>query len=101
MTTELEHRRALQAGEHLCLLHESEAERLAAVVPFLRHGLDAGERCLYVAAKGGAPEIQAALRGAGVDLEFERGREALVLVTAAETYLRDGRFDPAQMIDLL
>jgi len=101
MTTELENVRALEPGEHLCLLHDSEEERLAAVIPFLRRGLESKERCLYIACEGEADATLDGLSASGIDVEFERAREALVVSTVRDTYLRDGKFDPDQMVDLL
>jgi hypothetical protein len=35
--------------EHCCLIYETEEEQFAAALPFLRSGLDRGEKCLFVA----------------------------------------------------
>lgn len=87
--------------DHLCLIYESQAEQFAAVVPFVRSGLEAGQRCVYIADDNAADEVVAALSGSGVDVEAETGRGALRVLTKRESYLRGGRFDPDEMIAFL
>ncbi len=102
MTAELEWQIAqLKPGDHLCLLYQTVEEQLAAVVPFMRDGLAAGERCLYVADDRTVDEVRAALGAAGVEVAREIARGALAVITKREAYLRSGAFDPAAMIGLL
>ncbi|HZY30019.1 MAG TPA: PAS domain S-box protein, partial [Candidatus Methylomirabilis sp.] len=91
----------LKPGHHLCLIYEDVAQQMAAIVPFVRTGLARGERCLYIADHSTTREVAAALAAAGVDVQRERERGALVLLTKRETYLRGGRFEPEAMIALL
>ena len=102
MSVELERQLAgLTPGEHLCLIYEDAAQQMAAIVPFVKAGLTRGECCLYVADHSTIGDVAAALTGAGVDVQRERERHALVLLTERDTYLRGGRFEPDAMIDLL
>lgn len=78
-------------SEHVCLRHDTRAELVTAVSPYLRDGLLRGERCVHLAAHG----VDAALTEA---LPTDGGGE-LVILGAAETYLRGGRFDPERMSD--
>src|SRR5205085_4478771 len=79
MKFELEHLRAPRR-EHLCLLHDSAAERDAAVGPFLRRGLDANRRCaIFAGAREAAAAIEA-LRAAGGDAEAALKTGALVVL---------------------
>jgi len=39
----------LGVHEHLCLIYRTQEERLAAAVPFVKIGLERGERCLSIA----------------------------------------------------
>ena len=101
MTTELEHLRALQAGEHLCLLHDSEQERLAAIVPFVRRGLAEEQRFLYLSHDRTEADVLDCLRREGIEVDEAQQRGALVVVGARDFYLRDGRFDPERTIAVL
>ena len=41
--------------QHLCLIYHTQEEQFAAALPYLRAGLERGERCLYIAAVISAP----------------------------------------------
>jgi len=92
---------SLSVHDHLCLIYESQEEQFAAVVPFIRHGLAAGQCCLYIADDNAVDAIGAALRTNGIDVDAESARGALRILTKRESYLRDGRFDPDGMIAFL
>ena len=49
----------LRPGNHLCMLFDSDAERLGALVPYLRDGLARGERCLYAFGEQGTEPLSA------------------------------------------
>ena len=102
MDGELERRSArLRQGDHLCLIYHSAAEQTAALVPFLKSGLAAGERCLFSGHATSSRRLEHALEEAGVDVGAERERGALLLMTQRESWLPGGRFDPGMMMDLL
>jgi len=91
----------LKHGDHICLIYESPAEQIAVAVPFIKHGLDRGEHCLYIADERIIDEVVQALEAAGVDIALERQRGALRLATSQDTYVRDGEFAPQTMVDLI
>ena len=102
MTVELERRIArLRQGDHLCLVYRSAAEQTAALVPFLKAGLAAGERCLFVGHGTSGRRLEHALEESGLDVQGECDRGALVCVTQRENWLPGGRFDPGAMMDCL
>ncbi|HEY9420425.1 MAG TPA: MEDS domain-containing protein [Thermoanaerobaculia bacterium] len=102
MDRELERRLArLRQGDHLCLIYHSAAEQLGALVPYIKAGLSAGERCLFVGHATSGQRLERALQGAGVDVDFECDRGALVILTQREHWLQGGRFDPGAMMDTL
>jgi signal transduction histidine kinase/ActR/RegA family two-component response regulator len=99
---ELERRIArLRQGDHLCLVYRSAAEQTAALVPYLKAGLAAGERCLFVGHGTSGRRLEHALQEAGVDVQGECDRGALVFVTQRDNWLPGGRFDPGTMMDCL
>ncbi len=92
-------------GDHLCLIHDSTAESLAALVPFLKSGLAAGERGLFLGPLAGCDDVERALLEAGIRVGREIDRGALVLLSDRGCCLdqsqgRD-RFDANSMKDLL
>ena len=91
----------LRQGDHLCLIYDRAADQRAALLPFLKRGLAAGERCLYLADGATTDLAERALAQEGIDVDRERERGGLVLLTRRDGFLRGGRFDPGAMTDLL
>jgi len=87
--------------EHLCLIYETQEEQFAAALPYLRIGLERGEKCLYIVDENTAAAVLDALRKAGTDVDHYLGSGALTITHKQETYLRQGRFDPDWMIGFL
>jgi len=91
----------LQPHDHLCLIYETQQEQFAAAIPFLRIGLERGEKCIYIADDNAVSTVLEAMRaqGMGVDSALQSG--ALSLATKQEAYLKQGYFDPDWMIGFL
>ena len=87
--------------DHLALLYESRDERFAAVIPFLRQGLERGERCLYLADETPTEAIVDALRESGVDADAALESGALSIVSVEETLLGNGSFDVEESLAVL
>lgn len=90
-----------QQGDHVCTLYSTRDEQLAAAVAYIRGGLDRGERCLYVCCEHSPDEFRAGLKAAGIDVETEEARGALLLLTKHDGHLKGGTFDPDAMISML
>jgi hypothetical protein len=90
-----------QQGDHVCALYSTREEQLAAAVEYIRCGLGRGERCLYVVGEHTPDEFREGLRAAGIDVEREEARGALLLLTKHEGHLKGGSFDPDRMIGML
>jgi signal transduction histidine kinase len=87
--------------EHLCLIYETQEEQFAAALPFLRAGLERGERCLYIADANSGATVLDALRKGGVEVDRHLRNGALIVAGKQETYLSHGRFDPDLSINFL
>lgn len=102
MTGELERQLSnLRPGDHLCPIYESEAERWDVAVLLVKQGLERGELCLHVADESTIAAVAAVLARTGIDVEMERARGRLRLVTKREAYLQSGRFAARAMIEFL
>jgi PAS domain S-box-containing protein len=86
----------LQPGAHLCPIYSRPAERLRMLVPYFQAGIVRGEQCLYIADDADVDE----LRAQGLGSDGDPARDVLVMLTARESYLRNGRFDPDKMFEL-
>jgi PAS domain S-box-containing protein len=91
----------LDIHDHLCLIYDSREEQLAAVIPFIRMGLERGEQCVYIVDENTSETVTTAIREAGIDVNSAVTSGALVILTKQEAYLKKGYFDPEWMINFL
>jgi len=91
----------LAPGDHLCCLYETEEEHRAVLTPFLRQGLERGEKVLYIVDARTAQAVIGYLRDEGLDAESYLARGQLAMLSADDAYLKEGTFDPDGMIALL
>ncbi len=89
----------LGAHDHLCLIYESREEQLRAMVPFVRQGLEAGARCVYVSDAGTASAVSDAMRAGGVPVDRAVQQGALAVAQYRDIYLAPGRFDPDAVLE--
>lgn len=87
-------------NDHYALIHESPEEQLAVAVPFLREGIERGERCICVVDQTtNEREVMTnALRDAGVDIDRAMAVGFLEFYSVSDTYLRTEPFDPEAMV---
>jgi signal transduction histidine kinase/CheY-like chemotaxis protein len=91
----------LRHGDHLCQLYHSRAEQRGLLVPFVKAGLAAGERCLLLAGRADARRCERALAAAGVPLHAESERGGWVVAGGRAGTAAKDRFDPGAAVDLL
>ncbi|HWD71626.1 MAG TPA: MEDS domain-containing protein [Actinomycetota bacterium] len=89
---------ALEPGDHICALYVSQAERDQIMLPFLRAGLRAGDKCFCVVDSSPTSQV---LEDLGDDVETNEAlsRHQLELFTAGETYLRKRPFTMEGILD--
>ena len=91
----------MQPGDHYCGIYRSDDEQRALVTGFIRGGVERHEKMFYLVNGQSPDQLRASLAAAGVDADGLVERGQLVIMTAREAYLKDGHFDPDQMIELL
>ena len=91
----------LKPGDHLCCIYESEEEHRAVLTPYLIQGLERREKVLYIVDAHTAEAVLDYLRERALDVDSFLASGQLAILTRADAYLRDGRFDPDRMLDLL
>jgi PAS domain S-box-containing protein len=87
----------LAPHDHLCSIYESSEEHLAVAIPFIRIGLDRGEKCIYIADDGTEAIVRDAMYAEGIDVERAIATDSLVLKHKGAAYLKHGSFDPEWM----
>ncbi len=88
-------------GTHLCCLYGSEEEHRALLTPFLRGGLERGEKVLYIQDANETGTLLEYLLSDGVATEPFLFRGQLEFLDSRDAFLRDGIFDTAKMAALL
>lgn len=91
----------LDRYRHVCAFVNGHAEEEAILDPFVRHGVEHGDRLVYLVdpAESAAPVRR--LRQLGFDAGRLLERRLAEVRTWTDTYLRGGAFDPDAMLDLL
>lgn len=78
---------------HICAFFSSREQEYATLLPYLKEGLDAGERVLNVLDASRLDDHRERLTRAGIPLD-----DGLSIASSEDTYLADGRFDMERMI---
>lgn len=87
--------------EHLCTIYETPGQQLALAVPFLKAGLDRGEKCLYVGDESSAETILRVLEAEGLHLSRHLQDGSFEVLGKEDTFLRKGSFYPDGMVSFL
>lgn len=87
----------LKPHDHLCSIYKTEEEQFAVAIPFIRIGLERGEKCIYIADDHNVDPVREALRADGIKLEEATQSGALSLITKEQAYMKRGHFDPDWM----
>src|SRR5438445_177603 len=85
--------------DHLCSIYESPQEHYAVAIPFIRIGLDRGEKCIYIADDGTVGDVRQAMESEGIDVERATASKSLVLATKEQAYMEHGSFHPDWMFN--
>ncbi len=88
----------LGLGQHIAFFFKEDTERAAFVIPYMLRGLQNRELCVYITHENTVAKISHEFKLAGVDAEAAIADGALKILTAKETYLRHGIFEPMRMI---
>jgi hypothetical protein len=93
--------RSVPGNQHVCAFFNSKDEEYRVLMPFIKEGLERGERAFHVV----DPEHRAThlkrLSEAGVPVDDAERRGQLEVRRWQEAYLRDGHFDQRRMIELI
>jgi hypothetical protein len=91
----------LGAYRHVCAFFTSQQEEYDILLPFVRDGLERGERAYHVLPSRYRDEHLEQLRSAGIDVAGAQRRRQLEVTTAEETCLPGGHFDKDSMLALI
>src|SRR5437899_10143120 len=83
--------------DHFCSIYVSPEEHYAVAIPFIRIGLDRGEKCIYIADDGTVGDVRQAMQSERIDVDRAIASKSLVLATKEQAYLEHGSFHPDWM----
>ncbi len=91
----------LGRGDHLCGIYKSGKEQRTLVTPFIRAGLQRGEKVVWIAESVSFHSLKGWLREDGVDPDCFVGENTLEFLTFDKACSGNGGFDPSGTIGFL
>lgn len=91
----------MRPGDHYCGIFKTDAEQRRLAIDFVRLGVERNDKMLYLVNLQTAVQLKSTLAAADIDADALIAKGQLVILTAKETYLKDGVFDPVRMIEVL
>lgn len=83
----------MNQGDHICAFYRGKAQRDAVLLPYLRAGLQAGDKCICVLDTTAPGDISVAMND-----EPRVAADQLALYRSEDSYLLRGRFSPEDML---
>lgn len=90
-----------QAPMHICGFFDSEDERYEIILPYLKEGLENNEEVLNILESTSYPDHCERLSNAGIPVEEKLATKQLKVLSADETYLKEGYFAADKMYDVV
>ena len=91
----------LGTERHICAFFNSSDEEYRVLLPYIREGIERGEKAYHIVDPRDMEDHFRRLRGAGIDTDAAGGRGQLVVKRWQDAYLRDGHFDQDRMLSLI
>src|ERR1700681_4686875 len=94
--------RSIGLHEHLCFVYETQKQQFSAALPFMRAGLERGEKCLYIAKeRKDSKAFVAAMRAQGLNADESIKKGSLTFVHSATDPQLKRIVNPSGMIRFL
>lgn len=87
-------------GDHICTIFDDPDQQMMVMVPFMTHGIRAGQRCVWASPPTPAERFRKAMGAAGCDLVTLEASGQLIVISDIEFYLQDGLFEPSRTLAL-
>ncbi len=91
----------LGTERHICAFFHSRDEEYRVLLPFIREGIERGEKAFHIVDPGLIEDHLVRLRAAGINTDAAESRGQLVVKRWQDAYLRDGHFDQDRMLALV
>ncbi len=90
----------LDEARHVCAFFNSDDEEYRVLLPFIKDGFECGDKAVHIVNPGQRRDHLQRLAAVGIDPTAAQQSGQFELRTNTETYLRDGHFDPARMLEV-
>jgi hypothetical protein len=91
----------LGTDRHICAFFHSPDEEYRVLLPFIREGIDRGEKAFHIVDPRLMEDHLRRLKEFGIDAEAAVSRGQLMVKRWQDAYLRDGHFDQDRMLALI
>jgi hypothetical protein len=91
----------LDRYRHVCAFFDGFDEEVSVLGPFVRQGLERGEKAFHIVDPELLPHYPRMLHDHGIDVHTALERGQFEIRTWHEAYLREGRFDQDAMLTLI
>jgi hypothetical protein len=91
----------LDEGMHICTFFRTPAERYRVLMPFIREGMEQGDRALHIVDPSLRSQHAQHIADAGIDTARAEVEGQLEIMGWDEAYLRGGSFNHNAMLSLL
>jgi hypothetical protein len=91
----------LGTERHICAFFNSPEEEYRILLPFIKEGIDRGEKAFHIVDPTLMDDHLRRLRESGIDTKGAADRGQLVVRRPQDVYLRDGHFDQDQVLALI
>jgi hypothetical protein len=89
----------LSTVRHICAFFSNDDEEYRVLLPFIKDGLECGDKAVHVVNPHQHEEHLRRLASAGIDSAAAQETGQLEIRTNTDAYLRDGKFDQDQMLE--
>lgn len=90
----------LASRPHICAFFQSPDDEYRVLLPFIKEGLELGEKAVHTVDPGRMDEHRQCLASAGIEVAALQKAGQLELRNWANTHLRGGQFDPQKTLSL-
>ena len=94
-------RSAVECPCHACAFFHTRDEEYQIILPFVKDGLDTGDKNYQIVDTGRRAERLAHLKESGIDTAAAEQSRLLEVLSWEDAYLRGGRFDQGAMLALI
>jgi hypothetical protein len=93
--------RTLGSSRHVCAFFNSKDDEYRVLLPFIKEGLEQGDKAFHIVKDDHRPEHRRRLQQAGIAVEEAERTRQLEIRRWEDAYLREGHFDQNRMLALI